>query len=464
MTVTDAIVDWSLSAKYSSLNDSQLRKLKRALADSLACMVGGSQTEVGLAIREYVNSAVVGEETLIPGTELMANQRDAAFINATLANALDYDDTYEEQGKALCHPGATLIGTAISVASLSPCSGKDVITALAVGYEVVGRISESIQPTPSRYEKVWGLNHFLVFGSVIVALRLLGFDEKTARHAFGIAGVAANVPSAWKWNFDNRNLPLSWQKDMVSWPAEAGIRAALLADSGFRGCLDILDGDQGFWRMSASDQFDPSRILNNLGDFTRIENLAFKPYPCCRWLHSSIEAFKQTIDESGLGPKDILAIEVQTLTELANHFAVQKPLSMIDAEFSLPYVISMVAQGIPPGPVWHKPGIRTSDRTQAIASKVKILPSKKFDELYYQQNRIGAYVTVRDKEDNIWRAECQQAKGGYEKPLSDEEHMEKIVGLVDPVLGIGKGKDLLSSVDRIEEVSDFYKTLESCFH
>jgi 2-methylcitrate dehydratase PrpD len=460
VNLTNSIVDWALAADYKDLEPGQLTKLKWALADSFACMIGGSSTEVGNSILGFMDSAVTGDNVLICGTEQAANPRDAAFINAILANALDYDDTYEEKGKALCHPGATLVGSLLSLSSMKPCSGKDVLGALAVGYEVVARIGESVQPTPSRYEEVWGLNHFMVFGPAVIASRLLDFNRNTAKHAFGIAGVAANLPSAWKWNFDNRELPLSWQKDMVSWPAESGIRAALLANSGFRGCVDILDGEQGFWRMSASDQFDPSRILDELGEFTRIENLAFKPYPCCRWMHSIIEAFTKVYEGNELTEHKVSEVEVYTLSELANHFAVQHPKHMIDAEFSIPYVIAMVAQGIPPGLQWHTDENLHSERTRNFALKVKVVPADEFDDKYYQDNRIEARIIIKDNKGYRWIGECKQAQGGLERPLSEKVHREKVVGLIDPVLGDNRGDELLSAVFECDQTADFYRSMK----
>jgi 2-methylcitrate dehydratase PrpD len=450
MSITDSLVEWAMSMKFGDISPANIAKAKRALLDSLGCMIGGSQTEVGQAVSKFISKGSVSGTSVIPGTDLQVSSRDSAFLNATLANALDYDDTYEENGKALCHPGATLISAALAASSINPVCGKDFLASLIVGYEVSARIGESVQPSPDVYVKVWGLNHFMVFGSVIVAARLLGLDLDTARNAFGIAGVAANVPSAWKWNFDKRELPLSWQKDMVSWPAEAGLRAALLADSGFRACLDILDGEDGFWRMCASDRFDSTRIINQLGEVNQLENLAFKSYPCCRWIHSILEAFDQAYAESGLASQDIQQIEVFTLSELANHFAVVRPNYMIDAEFSVPYTIAMVGRRIPIGPRWHAQEIRGDKQTFELASKVEVIASLDLDRNYFENRRIAARVIIRSKSGAEWEAECLQARGGKERPLSEEEHDGKVTRLIDPVLSEGDRQGLFSLISNLD--------------
>ena len=79
------------------------------------------------------------------------------------------------------------------------------------------------------------------------------------------------------------NRPLTWTKDMVAWPSVSGINAALLAESGFLGPRTILEGDRGFWRMQASDRFDPAMLLEGLGTKFNMRRLYFKAYPTCRW-------------------------------------------------------------------------------------------------------------------------------------------------------------------------------------
>ena len=460
MTVTDALVEWAMAAQYSNLTPETLAKVKQALLDSTACMVGASRTEVKQALESFAARLHSSGKAGVLGTSLKLDPRDAAFANATLANAMDYDDTYEDAGKALCHPGATLVATALAASTLRPASGQDLLTALAVGYEVTGRIGESIQPSPETYVHVWGLNQYLGLGAVMVASRLLGLDLDTARHAFGIAGAAANVPSAWKLNWDDRSQPLSWQKDMVSWAAEAGLRAALLAESGFRGCLDILDGNQGFWRMCASDRFDSTRITEGLGEINRLANLAFKPYPSCRWTHPILEAFEQAYRESGLATDEIAAIEVHTLSELASHFAVAHPKHMMDAEFSVPYTVSMVAQKIPVGPRWHTAQVRQSPKTHALASKVRVIASAELDRNYFENKQMAAQVIIRDGGNRDWRGECTRARGGRERPLSEEEHRRKVAELIDPFLGKGTADRLRGFIESCESEPDFNVGLE----
>src|SRR5206468_1452885 len=100
-------------------------------------------------------------------------------------------------------------------------------------------------------------------GAAAAAARLLGLGYEEMLCAFGLAGAFAPLPHEAKfgWNEDQ----LSWVKDNVAWPAEGGVRAALLAASGFRATRTILDGDRGLWRMLGSDRCDFDRMVHDLG-------------------------------------------------------------------------------------------------------------------------------------------------------------------------------------------------------
>ena len=211
--------------------------------------------------------------------------------------------------------------------------------------------------------------------------------------------------------------------------------------------------------MVGSDRFDPTRITEALGKADRVANAAFKPYPCCRWVHSSIDAFLEAFHSSGLTPEDIAEVEVFTLSELANHFSVTNPKSMVDAEFSVPYAIAMAALGIPAGPQWHDQGLRLGQKTTNLTSKVRVIASEELDRNYFENLRVAARVVLTGKDGRTRKGECSQASGGRDRPMSREQHLNKLIKLVDPVLGAGSATKLFSFTQACEKAVDFYREL-----
>ena len=117
----------------------------------------------------------------------------AAYQNGIQANALDYDDAFENDGKGMGHPGSTIIPTAIAVGEKVCASGEEILSAIVAGYEVTNRIIQAIQPTPKRHKQVWGVAVHQSFGSAIVASKLMKLSIEQLRNAF-VAACSTSSP------------------------------------------------------------------------------------------------------------------------------------------------------------------------------------------------------------------------------------------------------------------------------
>ena len=310
--------------------DVQVRA-KEALRDHLACVIAGSETDLSVLVTQALAAGVDGPAPLL-GTRRSTVPGLAAFCNATAANAMDFDDT-----SGAGHPGASVIPAALAAAAMNRCDGRHFLEAIIAGYEVGMRVARAIKPSWPRYQQVHGIGSAQVFGAAAAAGHVLGLDQEAMECAFGIAGSMAPVPHAGKYGWNER--PLTWVKDNVSWPAENGFRAATLARAGMPANRTILDGDKGFWVMAGSDQFEPSS-LEDYGGFELVR-LSFKPYPCCRWLHTTLDALDRLQRECDLRFEAVESVEVDTTQTLAEQFVDRTPQTMVDAEFSLPHAVSM---------------------------------------------------------------------------------------------------------------------------
>src|SRR5262249_12064255 len=159
-------------------------------------------------------------------------------------------------------------------------SGADFLAAALAGYEVWIRIGAGTQPSWARRVEGYGSGTTQTFGAVVAAGRLLGLRARQMLSGVGPPGGFARRPHGAEFGWDEGQL--SWVKDNVAWPAEAGVRAAQLAARGFPATHTILDGDRGHARMMGSDRNDPDRMVRELGTAWDVLALSLKPYPCCR--------------------------------------------------------------------------------------------------------------------------------------------------------------------------------------
>ena len=440
---TETIADYITGTSFSDLPDEVVGKAKFWLLDSIGCGFGGVQSALGqtavsaLAKISSGNAGVLGcSEKVSVGT--------SAFLNAMLINALDYDDC-----SAAGHLSSTLVGTLLAMKERTGVSGRHFLLSYVTGYEVGARVAKAGWPSAERFAEVWGLGTNQTFGAVAAAAKLRKLNKLQTLNALGIAGAGAPVPSGQKWGWDNR--PLTWIKDAVAMPAQTGVVSTTLAEAGFLGCRDILDGPQGFWRMAASDRCDFDVLTRGLGSEYFIMDASIKTWSCCWFIHPTLDIVKNIVRDNGLVHQDIAQVDVWSLTDLSEMFTSIEPEELVDAQFSLPYCVAMALLEIPPGPGWFNKDLFHDDTVLSIGSRVKIHPDSRSDDIFHNEDRrITARVVITTNGDASFEASAPAPRGTPRLPVSAEEITGKYLAMAVPVIGPEKARTLMEFILALE--------------
>jgi 2-methylcitrate dehydratase PrpD len=366
------------------------------------------------------------------------------------ANALDYDDT-----GATGHPGSTVIPAALALAEALGRSGTELLAAVLAGYEVWIRIGGGVQPSWARRVEVYGSGTTQTFGAVAAAGRLLGLGTEETLSAFGLAGAFAPLPHEAKFGWDEDRL--SWVKDNVAWPAEAGVRAAQLAARAFRATHTILDGERGLARMMGSDRYEPDRMVRGLGTEWEVLGLSLKPYPCCRWIHSTLDAVWEVIARHGVHPDDVRRVTVRSIEAFPAWFGGRRPPTMVDAQFSVPHAIAMVILDRPRAEWWQAPN-RQDSAVEALMDRIALETDPAAQAAWAtlrHSARVPVTVIVETAAGRFEHAR-RQARGGLDEPLDDDELERKYRELAEPVLGVpgaARVRDLVGTLETLDALT-----------
>ena len=440
---TAVLAHYTAAASLDGVPAPVVQKVKELILDHLGCALGGSRTPLARAAADVAGN---GGGATVAGTRTKTAPGPAAFANAMAANALDYDDT-----GATGHPGATIIPAALALAETRRLGGDAFLLAALVGYEVWAHIAGAIQPGWERRVLVYGNGVTQTFGAAAASARLLGLDVERTLCAFGLAGAFAPLPHDGKIGWDETRV--SWVKDNVAWPAEGGLRAALLAERGFTATREILDGERGLWIMAGSDRCDFNRMTRGVGTEFDVLRVSVKPYPCCRWLHSTVDAVRQAMAEHRVDPREVRQVTVRSMAPLVDWFQIRRPATMVDAEFSVPHAVAMTLLGRP-RPDWWLEANRTDPDALALMDRVTVELDEAAQAEYAQHRnsaRIPATVIIETARGTFERTR-KLCHGGPDEPMTWREIEEKFRELAEPVIGGRRAAAVLQMVTELEAV------------
>ena len=429
---------------------------KRCIIETLGCALAGAKTSLAQAAVRSVKRQGEGGCATVIGLGFRAAPDRAAFVNGISANALDYDGGIMRQG----HYGPTAVPSALAAGEMVSASGRQLLEAVIVAYEIVSRIGRAIRASEPQSRLVSGYGPHQGFASVAAVGRLLSLTVDQMVHAFGIYGAFAPVPSAKQWNWNNR--PLSWTKDMVAWPSMAGISAALLAESGFLGPRAIFEGENGFFRMAGSDQYAPEILVAGLGEQFNILRVYFKPYPCCRWNHAALDGVGQILQRRGWGEAEVKSVEVGVAGEVLSDLNDHAPHNLVDAEFSMPFAVALLLLGMTPGPRWHDPALIDSPRVRETMRKVTLRLDADMERLFTDKRTAGAVVRVQGVDETVEVVRVDSPRGSEDLPMTDTELVAKFRVLAAESTkerSAGRIIQLLNDLEHVQDISELGQLL-----
>ena len=335
---------FAVDAKFEDLPDKVIHEAKRILLDSLACGLVGAFCDRGkysIGISKRLGGT---PESSIIGIPEKVSCSSAAFANGELMNAMDYDAFEIPPG----HFPPFVIPPSLAVAESVGASGKDLMLATVIGHELGSRIGAGLTPQKGRFGENKSMvvlasgQSFFIFGGVIAAGKLLNLDSKKMTHAIGIAGHFCPVPNNRKFQITAPS-PMS---RLTGWVSQAAVMAALLAESGYLGDVNVFDGEFGFWRMYAYDSWGPDKVIDRIGKEWFFLNVGYKPYPCHRAMNTAMDCFIKILEINKFEPEDIDKVRVFCNPSVMAQPASSLLTNHVDAQSNIEYNFACAANRI----------------------------------------------------------------------------------------------------------------------
>lgn len=439
---------------FDAIPPEALRIGTRCLLDGLGLFVAGSEEHsVQILVEEAEQTGGRPDALLLSRGKTKVPAPTAARVLGTAGHAHDWDDSQVSADPAhvyglLTHPTIPPLSSALVMAQrLGGVDGKTFMLAFLTGFEVECKISEWM--LPQHYLK--GLHSSATvgtFGAYAAAVKLLGLRGENLRSGLGIA---ASFAAGIRCNFGTMTKQLH-----VGRAAENGVTAALLAARGFTADPDALDGPWGFYAVQGGG-VSAEKISQGFGKiWTIVEpGVSIKPYPCGVLTHPTIDLMLKLIIENDVKPDDIEAVTVYAGTNILNPIRYPIAANHLQAKFSLPAALAMIALERTAGKKEFSDEFVGSTKMQAMQRRITTELDPEIEKMGFDKMRSRVAIRLKDGRQVEGSAD-ERYRGGPDNPLSDADLETKVRSCCEGVLDDAGQSALIDaawSVLRLQDAS-----------
>ena len=314
------------------------------------------------------------------------------------------------------HPGAGVIPACIAVAQEEGSTFEELVSAIILGYEIGCRIAASrdLSRLPTMASGRW-----VAYGVAASTAFLKRLSKQKTAQAFAIAGIHSPDMAAAGYSRQMGNHV----KEGIPWAVLTGMAAVTLAEEGYTGPLDILDHP---------DYYHGPDIVKGLGQQWAIEEIYFKPYGCCRWIHAAIDALLSLMKEHRLHADSIDRVEVATFRRAVEGLTNEiQPKSVESAQYSLPFSLAVAALEGQKGLLPLRPEFLGRPELVSFAKKVHFREDSNMDRLFPSRAPARVRLTVGAKK---LEKTVLSPWGDPENPLKDFQLLDKFRILTEGIL------------------------------
>jgi 2-methylcitrate dehydratase PrpD len=287
---------------FDDLPAATVAATKASVLDTLACMLAGTTSQDVAAIGALVaDTGGCATSTIVQGGGVKVPPAQAVLVNGAMVHQFDFDDTHD---LGICHPSSATLPAALAMAEATGASGRDLLTAVALGNDLVCRVALAIHGGLIDYPwfraPVVGL-----FGTTAATAKLLGASAAQHQEALGLT---LPLISCTRASLHHGGSSVRSIRDGLIY--RNGVLAAELAMRGVLGDKAVFEGPYGFYPVFFRGEYDRSKLLDGLGERYECEQVSLKPWPSRRTLHRTITAVLDLVTAHALTFEQIATVEV----------------------------------------------------------------------------------------------------------------------------------------------------------
>ncbi len=445
--IVGLISDYAHALRYEDLPAEVVHHCKRCVVDAMGVALGAFDAEPCRIAREMASRASITAGARVIGTGQRTLPELAAFANSVMTRYLDGNDSYLGGGG---HPSDT-IPAIFAVADVQRSDGRQIITAIALAYEIYHNFWKISGARQKRLDNVF----YVSVGSTIGAAKVLGLDRARIAEAVSL-GIIPNIPL----DATRYGLLSMWKGCAAGNAARNGVFAALLAAAGMTGPEKPIEGGHGLHKL--------------LGDFELLPfGGATQPFGICEITLKYFLAVAHALSPITAAlelSRQVAADDIERVTLYTYKYAWEitgkerekwRPTTREAADHSLPYIVAAVLiHGAFSDELFADEKLR-NPRIHQLVDKIEVQEDPELTRHFSDKVPCRIEIVTKNGERKV--AMTDYPRGHYRNPMTDEEVNAKFRGLAQRALPhhrINSLLDTLWQLDTAANLDPLYKALQ----
>lgn len=402
--VTRQLAQLVAATRREDIPATVMHQAKRSVMNFFAVALAGCRTspvEIALATLAPFSG---GQQATLVGRSERIDALSAALLNAAGANVYDFCDTHT---RTVIHPTAPVVPPLLALAELRRVSGAELLFGIVLGNEIEDRIGLAV--SPQHYAMGWHITStFGVLGAAAAVGRLISLDAQRLVWALGAAATQSSGLC--------ENLGTASKSASVGNAARNGLLSALLAERGFDGPPEPLNGVQGLYNAMGVPP-DLSFLTDGWGTSWQIMETAYKPYPCGFVINPVLDCvldWRRTHVDA-----DVVKVIVRGNPLLADRTDRPVVTNGRLSQVSVQHAVAAALLRGKAGPEEFSDECVADPKVAALRGKVEVVRDASFAT-------IAAAVDIVTRDGEVHKLATQAARGSEANPLSDTDLEAKL--------------------------------------
>lgn len=437
MGATQTLAQFIVDTNYENLPAPVVEAAKVAILDGVANMLAGSTQELATIIGQYVQQSGGTPQSTVIGWGFKTNAPSAAFANGVFGHCLDY----EIQGFPPTHGTSSCLPSALALGETRNVSGKTIIEAYTLGWEIQGRLRASSAAASNPAFHPPGMVGPL--GGAAASAKVLGLDTLQTQMALGVAasrtgGLTANTGTMVKSTHPGN-------------AARMGAEAGILAEMGYTSSDEVLEAPNGYAAALFQGKMDWDILTQNLGSPYRLVVPGFdiKRFPAQVYMQNPIEAVLSLREKHNVTPDIVVNL---TIHRQGRGHSGPIPQSGLDGKFSVEYC---AAVALLDGRVVID---SFTDQRRFAPDMEEMLNKISVDPVEQEPGVVKVTATLTDG--RTVTGECRGFKGSAGNPMSRDERMAKIWDCIGRALPKQDAQQVIDLLEDLENVTDISSLMQ----